>query len=112
MKEQILLASMDAQIIDELASVLSALDFTVTTKTLKNISIIKVPQNEFHSALMSIAPFIEVVSEPQNYSNLFWAYKNKKQDTLENVVAIAKTLTIDEFKKEIDNLGNSKGLTT
>ena len=107
MKQRILIASNDQEIIEELSYLLNTLDYNTTVKQLKTIWVVHIPENEFHKALMTLAPFVEVKGSPEN---LFWAFNNKKQGTFENVIAVANSSSIEEFIQNIKDLAN-KGLT-
>ena len=107
MKQKILIASENQDIIEQLNDILLTLEYSSTMKKLKTIWVVFVPENEFHDALMSIIPFVEVLDCAKN---LFWAFNNKKQTNFENVIAVANTSTIEEFKRNIESLTN-KGLS-
>ena len=104
MKQKKLIASQNQEIIEQLNDVLQTLEYTATLKQLKTIWVVYVPENEFANALLSLVPFVEILECPKN---LFWAYNNKKQDTFENVIAVANVSTLEEFKTSIENLANS-----
>jgi len=107
MKQRILIASNDQEVIEELSYILNTLDYNTTVKQLKTIWVVHIPEDEFHNALMTLAPFVEVKGCPEN---LFWAFNNKKQGTFENVIAVANSSSIEEFIQNIKDLAN-KGLT-
>ena len=107
MKQRILIASNDQEVIEELSYILNTLDYNTTVKQLKTIWVVNIPENEFHDALITLAPFVEIKGCPEN---LFWAHNNKKQDTFENVIATANSSSVEEFIENIKNLAN-KGLS-
>ena len=107
MKQKILIASNDQEIIEELSYLLNTLEYSTTVKQLKTIWVVYIPENEYHDALMTLAPLVDVKGCPEN---LFWAFNNKKQGTFENVIATANSSTVEEFIENIKNLAN-KGLS-
>lgn len=107
MKQKILIASENKEIVEDLNNLLCTFEFNTTIKKLKTIWVVYAPEDEFDEALFTLVPFVEVLDCPKN---LFWAFNNKKQDTFENVIAVAKVDTLDEFKQNISNLAG-KGLT-
>lgn len=107
MKQKILIASENQELIEGLNYILKTFDFNTSIKKLKTIWVVYAPEDEFEKALMFLIPFVEIKHCPKN---LFWAYNNKKQDTFENIIAIANVSTIEEFKSAIENLVNN-GLT-